>query len=174
MSRNSRREQGHVKKDFAPCTKVITDISTEVLTIYTDGSKFEDVRVGSGVFISNYEVDGKFSTRNTKFCSVCRAEIIAIGYSNTSLSGLGLSKLVYFQWIPSHVEVYRNETTDSFTRSGRDLLITNSADLTALGIHSLYSSKLVSTWRLPPDHNWYAACRPGLSGPGIKSISIDR
>ncbi|GFW52116.1 RNase H domain-containing protein [Trichonephila clavipes] len=124
--------------------EVINDTFPDVLTIYTNGSKFKDGRGRSDVFISNYERDNKFSTGSCDFCSVFRSEIIAVDkaleYAVTTnkcniwilnvnrsaiqylknwakifekpdqdvlvlLSGLGPSKSVCLQRIPSHVGV---------------------------------------------------------------------
>ncbi|GFV69924.1 hypothetical protein TNCV_1982911 [Trichonephila clavipes] len=48
-------------------------------------------------------------------------------------------------------------------RGARPHSLRNTAvDLSPMEIYFLHKSKLLSTWRLPPDHSWYAASHPGL------------
>ncbi|GFY74321.1 hypothetical protein TNIN_319941 [Trichonephila inaurata madagascariensis] len=58
-------------------SKVVKHIRPEVLTIFTDSSNFEGGRAGSGIFISNYEEENKFSTPKPNFCSAFISGIIA-------------------------------------------------------------------------------------------------
>ncbi|GFY26276.1 RNase H domain-containing protein [Trichonephila clavipes] len=52
--------------------EIINDIPSDAILIYTDGSKDESNRTGSGAFIE------KLSRRNPENCSVLRSELIAI------------------------------------------------------------------------------------------------
>ncbi|GIX89346.1 hypothetical protein CEXT_804491 [Caerostris extrusa] len=44
--------------------ETVNDIPSEALVVYTDGSKFDDGRAGSGVLISNSEEENKIDVRN--------------------------------------------------------------------------------------------------------------
>ncbi|GFX96356.1 RNase H domain-containing protein [Trichonephila clavipes] len=58
--------------------EVINDIPDQALIIYTDGSRSDTGRAGSGIFSNTPEYDVKISIRNPDHCSVFRSELIAI------------------------------------------------------------------------------------------------
>ncbi|GFW01904.1 RNase H domain-containing protein [Trichonephila clavipes] len=58
--------------------EVIIDIPDQVLIIYTDGSRSDTGRAGSGIFSNTPGNDVKISIRNPDHCSVFRSELIAI------------------------------------------------------------------------------------------------
>ncbi|GFU80444.1 hypothetical protein TNCV_3845281 [Trichonephila clavipes] len=78
----------------------------EVLTIFTDCSNFGDGRAGSGIFISNYEEENKFSARNPNFCSAFGSGIkaavttkIYLVQANRYASSVSLYMTGCKQWI---------------------------------------------------------------------------
>ncbi|GFY12661.1 RNase H domain-containing protein [Trichonephila clavipes] len=58
--------------------EVINDIPDQALIIYTDGSRSDTGRTGSGIFTNTPGNDVKISIRNPDHCSVFRSELIAI------------------------------------------------------------------------------------------------
>ncbi|GFU79411.1 RNase H domain-containing protein [Trichonephila clavipes] len=58
--------------------EVINDIPDQALIIYTDGSRSDTGRAGSGTFSNTPENDVKISIRNPDHYSVFRSELIAI------------------------------------------------------------------------------------------------
>ncbi|GFS76965.1 RNase H domain-containing protein [Trichonephila clavipes] len=58
--------------------EVINDIPNQALIVYTDGSRLDTGRGGSGIFSNTPGNDVKISTRNSDHCSVFRSELIAI------------------------------------------------------------------------------------------------
>ncbi|GFV78262.1 RNase H domain-containing protein [Trichonephila clavipes] len=58
--------------------EVINDIPDKVLIIYTDGSRSDTGRAGSGIYSNTHGNDVKNSIRNPDPCSVFRSELIAI------------------------------------------------------------------------------------------------
>ncbi|XP_055932087.1 uncharacterized protein LOC129962366 [Argiope bruennichi] len=58
--------------------EVVNSIPSGALVIYTDGSKMEDDRTGSGVFINSNDSEVRISIQTPYNCSVFRSEIIAI------------------------------------------------------------------------------------------------
>ncbi|GFT02217.1 RNase H domain-containing protein [Trichonephila clavipes] len=58
--------------------EVINDIPYQALIIYTDGSRSDTGRAGSGIFSNTPESDVKFSIRNPDHCTVFRLELIAV------------------------------------------------------------------------------------------------
>ncbi|GFV82212.1 RNase H domain-containing protein [Trichonephila clavipes] len=58
--------------------EVINDIPNQALIVYTDGSRSDTGRAGSGIFSNTPGNDAKISIRNSDHCSVFRSELIAI------------------------------------------------------------------------------------------------
>ncbi|GFX31374.1 RNase H domain-containing protein [Trichonephila clavipes] len=58
--------------------EVINDIPDQALIVYTDGSRSDTGRAGSGIFSNTPGNDVKISIRNSNHCSVFRSELIAI------------------------------------------------------------------------------------------------
>ncbi|GFV00610.1 RNase H domain-containing protein [Trichonephila clavipes] len=58
--------------------EVINDILNQALIVYTDGSRSDTGRAGSGIFSNIPGNDVKISIRNPDHCSVFRSELIAI------------------------------------------------------------------------------------------------
>ncbi|GFS73539.1 RNase H domain-containing protein [Trichonephila clavipes] len=58
--------------------EVINDIPDQAFIIYTDGSRSDTGRAGSGIFSNTPGNDVKISIRNPDHCSVFRSELIAI------------------------------------------------------------------------------------------------
>ncbi|GFU56434.1 RNase H domain-containing protein [Trichonephila clavipes] len=67
--------------------EVINDIPDQALIVYTDGSRSDTGRAGSGIFSNTPGNDVKISIRNLDHCSVFRSELIAIsGAPNHALN----------------------------------------------------------------------------------------
>ncbi|KFM77377.1 hypothetical protein X975_02628, partial [Stegodyphus mimosarum] len=90
----------------------------------------------------------------------------------SKLFELGQRKSIYLQWIPSHVQVYGNETADDLARKGCDLLTPTSTDLCPTEIHSYYKHKTNMAWKISPVHQLYFAEQPGLSLLTKRSMPI--
>ncbi|KFM63752.1 Phosphate-regulating neutral endopeptidase, partial [Stegodyphus mimosarum] len=58
--------------------EIINDIPAQALVIYTDGSRSDKGRAGSGIYCNTPEGDIRCSIRNSDHCSVFRSELIAI------------------------------------------------------------------------------------------------
>ncbi|GFU14117.1 RNase H domain-containing protein [Trichonephila clavipes] len=58
--------------------EVINDIPDEALIIYSEGSRSDTDRAGSGIFSNTPGNDVKINIRNSDHCSVFRTELIAI------------------------------------------------------------------------------------------------
>ncbi|GFT11269.1 RNase H domain-containing protein [Trichonephila clavipes] len=58
--------------------EVINDIPDQALIVYTDGSRSDTSRAGSGIISNTPGNDVKISIRNSDHCSVFRSELIAI------------------------------------------------------------------------------------------------
>ncbi|GFV70420.1 RNase H domain-containing protein [Trichonephila clavipes] len=58
--------------------EVINDTPLQALLIYTNGSRSDTGRAGSGIFSNTPRNDVKISIRNPNHCSVFRSELIAI------------------------------------------------------------------------------------------------
>ncbi|GFU50627.1 RNase H domain-containing protein [Trichonephila clavipes] len=58
--------------------EVINDIPDQALIVYTDSSRSDTGRAGSGIFSNTPGNDVKISIRNSDHCFVFRSELIAI------------------------------------------------------------------------------------------------
>ena len=70
---------------------------------------------------------------------------------------------MHFQWVPSHVDIHRNEVTDTLSREGLEHPVPSTQELT---YQELYSKKIAQNKEkllIPPSHDWYKAKKPGLS-----------
>ncbi|GFT09879.1 methyltransferase-like protein 7B [Trichonephila clavipes] len=147
--------------------EVINDIPDHALIVYTDSSRSDTGKAGSGVFSNTPGNDVKSSIRTPDHCSVFRSELIAISGALDHALNSYKDSLVRgnkcLQWIPSHVGVPGNEDADELAGRGCDLPNPSSTVLTHTEIHSFQRNKMNLTWRNPPAHHWYAAKSPGLS-----------
>ncbi|GFX15895.1 ribonuclease H1 [Trichonephila clavipes] len=109
--------------------EVINDIPVQALIIYTDGSRSDMGRAGSGIFSNTPGNDVKIGIRNPDHCSVFRSE--------HCYQWLGQRKLVCLQWFPSHVGEPENEAADELAGRGCDLPNPSSSVLIHIKIHSL-------------------------------------
>lgn len=77
------------------------------------------------------------------------------------LESLSPDHTVHFQWIPSHVGVEGNEKADFLARSGSEEGVNPGGELTFSEISSLAKIKINKLTKIPPNHSWYFAKRPG-------------
>ncbi|GBM53463.1 hypothetical protein AVEN_238323-1 [Araneus ventricosus] len=124
--------------------EVTYNIPSRALVLYTDGSKSDSDRTGSGVYArAEDEKNGQ--------------EIIP------KIVSLPQKSRVCIRWIPSHVGVCGNEVSDLLAKEGSALPSATSGELFVSEISSIHRAKTNSTWKVPPAHEWHAGNRPGLS-----------
>ncbi|GBM83582.1 G-protein coupled receptor GRL101 [Araneus ventricosus] len=123
--------------------KVINNIPSQALVLYTDGSKSDSAKIQSKNWPKIQEETGQ--------------EIIP------KIVTLSQKSRVCIQWIPSHVGVFGNEVADLLAKEGSALPSAASGELFASEIFSIHRAKANSAWKVSPTHEWYAENRPGLS-----------
>ncbi|GFV94007.1 putative RNA-directed DNA polymerase from transposon BS [Trichonephila clavipes] len=164
--------------------EIINKIPATAMQIYTDGSKDDQNSCGSGIFIKAPNCSHNIKIRNPDLCSVFRSDRSAIQHlsdwtnigDKTSVSILkNLKELsqqheIYFQWIPSHIGLFGNDTADLLAKEGvtEDLMARRT--LTFSEIFSKTKSLIQELWKTPPTHPWYNRQAPG----GALSIKADR
>ncbi|GFY32938.1 putative RNA-directed DNA polymerase from transposon BS [Trichonephila clavipes] len=73
-----KKHRSHPELLRQPALEVINDKPDQALIIYTDGSRSDTGRAGSGIFSNTPGNDVKISIRNPDHCSVLTSELIAI------------------------------------------------------------------------------------------------
>ncbi|GFX16179.1 putative RNA-directed DNA polymerase from transposon BS [Trichonephila clavipes] len=76
----------------------------------------------------------------------------------------------YFQWIPSHIGLFGNDTADLLAKEGVTENLMSRRTLTFSEIFSKTKSLIQELWKTPPTHPWYNRQAPG----GALSIKADR
>ncbi|GFS90789.1 RNase H domain-containing protein [Trichonephila clavipes] len=76
---------------------------------------------------------------------------------------------IYFQWIPSHIGLFGNDTADLLAKEGVTEDLMSRRTLTS-EFFSKTKSLIQELWKTPPTHPWYNRQAPG----GALSIKADR
>ncbi|GFV92499.1 RNase H domain-containing protein [Trichonephila clavipes] len=115
----------------------IGDILIDAVQVSTDGSRDDNYRSGSGIYIKSQDHILRFQRRNP---TVAR----------------------FFAWIPSHIDQEGNEIADTLVKAGARELPEPSAPLTFLEIFSRTKHHNKTAWITPPhtQHHWYQCSRP--------------
>ncbi|GFT24042.1 putative RNA-directed DNA polymerase from transposon BS [Trichonephila clavipes] len=87
-----------------------------------------------------------------------------------NLKELSQQHEIYFQWIPSHIGLFDNDTADLFAKEGVTEDLMSRRTLTFSEIFSKTKSLIQELWKTPPTHPWYNRQAPG----GALSIKADR
>ncbi|GFW92321.1 RNase H domain-containing protein [Trichonephila clavipes] len=77
---------------------------------------------------------------------------------------------IYFQWIPSHIGLFGNDTADLLAKEGVTENLMSRRTLTFSEIFSKTKSLIQELWKTPLTHPWYNRQAPG----GTLSIKADR
>ncbi|GFV54051.1 hypothetical protein TNCV_1071741 [Trichonephila clavipes] len=77
--------------------------------------------------------------------------------------------MFYFQWIPSHIGLFGNDTADLLAKEGVTENLMSRRTLTFSEIFSKTKSLIQELWKTPPIHPWYNRQAPG----GALSIKAD-
>ncbi|GFU81802.1 RNase H domain-containing protein [Trichonephila clavipes] len=77
---------------------------------------------------------------------------------------------IYFQWIPSHIGLFGNDTADLLAKEGVTEDLMSRRTLTFSELFSKTKSLIQELWKTPPTHPWYIRQAPG----GALSIKADR
>ncbi|GFT85859.1 putative RNA-directed DNA polymerase from transposon BS [Trichonephila clavipes] len=157
--------------------EIINKIPATAMQIYTDGSKDEQNSCGSGIFIKAPNCSHNIKIRIRTFPSAIQhlSDWTNVG-DKTSVSILkNLKELsqqheIYFQWIPSHIGLFGNDTADLLAKEGVTENLMSRRTLTFSEIFSKTKSLIQELWKTPPTHPWYNRQAPG----GALSIKADR
>ncbi|GFV35362.1 RNase H domain-containing protein [Trichonephila clavipes] len=76
-------------------SRITRDISIDAVQVYTDGSKDDYYRSGSGIYIKSQDHILRIERRNPDGCSVFRSELIAIDKALGSLASLPNGKEIW-------------------------------------------------------------------------------
>ncbi|GFV27519.1 RNase H domain-containing protein [Trichonephila clavipes] len=87
-----------------------------------------------------------------------------------NLKELSQQHEIYFQWIPSHIGLFGNDTADLLAKEGVTENLMSRRTLTFSEIFSKTKSLIQELWKTPPIHPWYNRQAPG----GALSIKADR
>ncbi|GFX74919.1 putative RNA-directed DNA polymerase from transposon BS [Trichonephila clavipes] len=87
-----------------------------------------------------------------------------------NLKELSQQHEIYFQWIPSHIGLFGNDTADLLAKEGVTEDLMSRRTLTFSEIFSKTKSLIQELWKTPPTHPWYNRQAPG----GALSIKVDR
>ncbi|GFX23603.1 RNase H domain-containing protein [Trichonephila clavipes] len=87
-----------------------------------------------------------------------------------NLKELSQQHEIYFQWIPSHIGLFGNDTADLLAKEGVTENLMSRRTLTFSEIFSKTKSLIQELWKTPPTHPWYNRQAPG----GALSIKADR
>ncbi|GFV73710.1 putative RNA-directed DNA polymerase from transposon BS [Trichonephila clavipes] len=87
-----------------------------------------------------------------------------------NLKELSQQHEIYFQWIPSHIGLFGNDTADLLAKEGVTEDLMSRRTLTFSEIFSKTKSLIQELWKTPPTHPWYNRQAPG----GALSIKADR
>ncbi|GFW40670.1 putative RNA-directed DNA polymerase from transposon BS [Trichonephila clavipes] len=137
--------------------EIINKIPAAAMQIYTDGSKDDRNSRGSGIFIKAPNCSHNIKIRNPDFCFVFRSETFP-------------QHEIYFQWIPSHIGLFGNDTADLLAKEGVTEDLKSRRTLTFSEIFSKTKSLIQELWKTQPTHPWYNRQAPG----DVLSINVDR
>ncbi|GFW23760.1 putative RNA-directed DNA polymerase from transposon BS [Trichonephila clavipes] len=72
-----------------------------------------------------------------------------------NLKELSQQHEIYFQWIPSHIGLFGNDTADLLAKEGVTEDLMSRRTLTFSEIFSKTKSLIQELWKTPPTHPWY-------------------
>ncbi|GFY25435.1 RNase H domain-containing protein [Trichonephila clavipes] len=142
----------------------IGDTPIDIVQVYTDGSRDHYYRSGSGIYIKSQDYILRIQRRNPDGCSVFRSELIAIDEALGSLASLPNGKEIWIlsdsrsaiqhlsnwqSWIPSHIDLERNEVADTLAKAGACEVPEPSAPLAFLEIFSRTKHQNKTAWITP-------------------------
>ncbi|GFS74991.1 RNase H domain-containing protein [Trichonephila clavipes] len=143
----------------------IGDIPIDAIQVFTDVSRDDNYRSGSGIYIKSQDHILRIQRRNPDGCSVFRSELIAIDEALVLFQmekRFGFCLLVEVQYkVAKYLE--GNEIADTLAKAGARELPEPSAPLTFLEIFSRTKHQNKTAWITPPYHHWYQCSRPGGS-----------
>ncbi|GFT64992.1 RNase H domain-containing protein [Trichonephila clavipes] len=163
--------------------KVINDIHDQALIIYTDGSRTDTVRAGSGIFSNTPGNYVKISIRSPDHCSVFRSELIAISGAldhalnsckdSISILTYSRSSIQYLKNWPKIMDCTGLDISFKLVRFGQRKQVclpwipphvgVPANEAAHREVPSFQRNKMNLTLRNPPAYHWYAAKSPGLS-----------
>ncbi|GFX31294.1 putative RNA-directed DNA polymerase from transposon BS [Trichonephila clavipes] len=154
--------------------EIINKIPAAAMQIYTDGSKDDRNSCGSGIFIKApiVLIISKIGIRTFVLRSAIQhlSDWTNVG-DKTSVSILkNLKELsqqheIYFQWIPSHIGLFGNDTADLLAKEGVTEDLMSRRTLTFSEFFSKTKSLIQELWKTPPTHPWYNRQAPGGGCP---------
>ncbi|GFV00404.1 putative RNA-directed DNA polymerase from transposon BS [Trichonephila clavipes] len=89
-----------------------------------------------------------------------------------NLKELSQQHEIYFQWIPSHIGLFGNDTADLLAKEGVTEDLMSRRTLTFSEIFSKTKSLIQELWKTPPSHPWYNRQAPGLDREDIYSSPL--
>lgn len=90
------------------------------------------------------------------------------------LNDLCVNIKIFFQWVPSHVNVYGNEIADGLAREGSHQgSPSTNRRLTYSEIASRVKKDITQSWKQPPMNDWYETKHPGASLIGTQNRLFD-
>ncbi|GFW25253.1 RNase H domain-containing protein [Trichonephila clavipes] len=113
----------------------IGDIPIDAVQVYTDGSRDDYYRSGSGIYIKSQDHFLRIQRRNPDGCSVFRSELRAIDEAFGSLTSLPNGKDIWYC-----------------------LIVEMQYSTCPIGKVTKHQNK--SNWIIPPEHHWYECSRP--------------
>ncbi|GFX46670.1 putative RNA-directed DNA polymerase from transposon BS [Trichonephila clavipes] len=154
--------------------EIINKIPAAAMQIYTDGSK-DDRNSSLRIIKTVTSSDEIWILCDSRSAIQHLSDWTNVG-DKTSVSILkNLKELsqqheIYFQWIPSHIGLFGNDTADLLAKEGVTEDLMSRRSLTFSEIFFKTKSLIQELWKTPPIHPWYNRQAPD----GALSIKVDR